>query len=75
MTAGWLAGWLAGWYDTVILRLTQFNCYCNCLLELSLAKLKVNDYNGRYLSPEPKLFPEDDELLFIFISNISDDDS
>jgi hypothetical protein len=32
-----ILGWLAGRLRTVILWLTQLNCYCNCLLELSLA--------------------------------------
>ena len=34
---GWVGGWLVGRSGILILRLTQFNCYCNCQLELSLA--------------------------------------
>ena len=30
-------GGVGGWLDEMKIRLTQFNCYCNCLLELSLA--------------------------------------
>ena len=33
---GWVGGWVGGL--EVIIKLTQFNCYCNCLLELRLAK-------------------------------------
>ena len=33
-----VGGWVGGL--EVIIKLTQFNCYCNCLLELSLAKRK-----------------------------------
>ena len=28
---------MGGWLDEMKIRLTQFNCYCNCLLELSMA--------------------------------------
>ena len=35
---GWVVVVVVVLVGIVILRLTQFNCYCNCLLELSLAK-------------------------------------
>ena len=36
---GW--GWVGGLLGRVIIKLTQCNCYCNCLLELSLAKFEA----------------------------------
>ena len=38
-----LAGWVVGGLE-VIIKLTQFNCYCNCQLELSLTKLSEESF-------------------------------
>ena len=43
-TTVWLlvvCGWVGGLLGRVIIRQTQFNCYYNCLLELSLAKIRA----------------------------------
>ena len=39
VVGGGVGGGVGGVGGKLIIRLTPFNCYCNCLLELSLAKI------------------------------------